>query len=50
MTEVFFIMMSRKQSIKKNFLLESAEKFGTPQYFLDEAKLKKRALFFHEHF
>ncbi|MBI2129878.1 hypothetical protein HYU07_06630 [Candidatus Woesearchaeota archaeon] len=31
---------------KKNFLLESAEKFGTPQYFLDEAKLKKRALFF----
>ncbi|MDO8741169.1 MAG: alanine racemase [Candidatus Woesearchaeota archaeon] len=31
---------------KKNFLLESAEKFGTPQYFLDEAKLKQRALFF----
>ncbi len=42
----FFHNYAEETINKKNVLLESAEKFGTPQYFLDEAKLKKRALFF----
>lgn len=46
----FFHNDAKEAINKKDMLLESAEKFGTPQYLLDEAKLKKRALFFKNTF